>query len=81
MDNNLTWAKKQTVSSSLTDLGFRDYVAARFLINKEFIIQGLTLASTAVEKYLKAIIVVNLKEKERYNYHFDNFIKLRSVLE
>lgn len=80
MDNSLTWTQKQLIGSSLVDLGYRDYVAARFLLNNEFTIQGLTLASTAVEKYLKALIVFTLKEKEKYNYHLDNFIKLKTIL-
>lgn len=81
MGNSMTWAKKQSIVSSLVDLGYRDYIAARFLLNNEFIIQGLTLASTAVEKYLKAIIVFNLKEKERYDYHFDRLSKLKTILD
>jgi HEPN domain-containing protein len=70
----MTWIQKQSIASSLTDLGYRDYIGARFLLNNEFVIQGLTLASTAVEKYLKALIVLVSKEKEKYNYHFDNLI-------
>ena len=76
----MTWANRQLIGSTLIDLGYRDYIAARFLLNNEFIIQGLTLASSAVEKYLKALIVFTSKEKERYNYHFDNLIKLKTIL-
>lgn len=65
---------------TLIDLGYRDYIAARFLLNNHFIIQGLTLASTSVEKYLKALIVFNLKARERYNYHFDRFKELKNIL-
>ncbi len=81
MDNSITWAKRQSLASSLVDLGYRDYIAARFLLNNEFIIQGLTLASTAVEKYLKALIVLTSKKKEKYYYHLDNLIKLKAILE
>ena len=81
MDNSMTWAKRQSIGASLVDLGFRDYIAARFLLNNEFIIQGLTLASTAVEKYLKALIVFTSKKKEKYYYHLDNFSKLKTILE
>lgn len=81
MKNSMTWIEKQSIGSSLVDLGYRDYIAARFLLNNEFIVQGLTLASTAVEKYLKALIVFTSKEKERYSYHFDNFTKLTAILE
>lgn len=62
------------------DLGYRDYIAARFLLNNKFIIQGLTLASTALEKYLKSIIVLTSKEKEKYSYHLDNIVKLKNIL-
>lgn len=65
---------------SFADLGYRDYIAARFLLNNHLIVQGLTLASTAVEKYLKAVIAFNLQEKEWYNYHFDRFEKLKNLL-
>ena len=64
MGKEITWMEKQYEWSWLMDLGYRDYVAARFLLNNHLIIQGLTLASTAVEKYLKALIVYNLKERE-----------------
>ncbi len=36
--------------------GYDDYIAARILLNKGYILQGATLAATAVEKYLKAIL-------------------------
>ncbi|HMK04264.1 MAG TPA: hypothetical protein VK489_08740 [Ferruginibacter sp.] len=67
--------------SALVSLGYRDYVAARVLLNNKLIIQGITLASTAVEKYLKAVIVLTLKEKERFNYHFDRIEKLQDILD
>ncbi|MCX6318489.1 MAG: hypothetical protein NTW29_14450 [Bacteroidetes bacterium] len=81
MNKNISWVEKQSIGSSLTDLGFRDYIAARFLLNNGFFVQGLTLASTAIEKYLKAVLVFSLKEKERYNYHLDNIGKLKALLE
>jgi HEPN domain-containing protein len=81
MSNQVEWADKQSVGSSLIDLGYRDYIAARFLLNNEFAIQGLMLASTAVEKYLKALIVFTFKGEERYHYHFDKLNKLRAILE
>ncbi|NAY92660.1 hypothetical protein GTQ34_12095 [Muricauda sp. JGD-17] len=80
MDNSITWTEKLYKGYWLMDLGYRDYIAARFLLNNHLIIQGLTLASTSVEKYLKAIIVFNLKHREKYNYHFDRFEKLKNLL-
>lgn len=61
-------------------LGYRDYIAARSLLNNHLIIQGLTLASTSVEKYLKAIIVFNLKKKEKYRFHLDRFEEIKKLL-
>ena len=81
MSKSMTWAERQLIGSSFVDLGYRDYIAARFLLNNHFFIQGLTLASTAVEKYLKAIIVFASKQKEKYYYHFDNLAKLKNILE
>ena len=76
----MTNAQKHFTASSLIDLGYRDYIAARFLLNNQLVIQGLTLASTAIEKYLKAIIVLHVKENDKYHYHFDNFTKLKAIL-
>jgi hypothetical protein len=72
--------EKCSISASLIDLAYRDYIAARFLLNNELVIQGLTLASTAVEKYLKSIIVFHSIEKINYYYHFDNLEKLKNAL-
>lgn len=80
MSKSLTFTEKQLKGSTLVDLGYRDYIAARFLLNNKFIIQGLTLASTAVEKYLKGLIVFTSKEKEKYNVHLDNIGKLKTIL-
>ncbi|MXN92387.1 hypothetical protein GR160_14250 [Flavobacterium sp. Sd200] len=80
MKNSLTFFEKCSVSASLNDLAYRDYIAARFLLNNEFVVQGLTLASTAVEKYLKSIIVFHSIEDKNYHYHFDNLQKLKNAL-
>lgn len=80
MDRSITFMEKLSTGYSFTELGYRDYIAARFLLNNHYIVQGLTLASIAVEKYLKAIIVFNLQERESYNYHFDRFEKLKNLL-
>jgi HEPN domain-containing protein len=81
MGKFITWAEKQSLGCTLVDLGYRDYIAARLLLNNEFIVQGLTLASSAVEKYLKALIVLTSKEREKYNYHLDKINKLKAILE
>jgi hypothetical protein len=40
------------------DLGFKDYVAARVLLNNELVLQGATLASASIEKYFRAVTAV-----------------------
>ncbi|NOS94346.1 MAG: hypothetical protein HOP30_20725 [Cyclobacteriaceae bacterium] len=80
MDKTISWTEKVYTGHWLMDLGYRDYIAARVLLNNNQVIQGLTLASTSVEKYLKAIIVFSLKERENYYYHFDRFEKLKNIL-
>lgn len=80
MGNSYTFFEKCSISASLIDLAYRDYIAARFLLNNEFVIQGLTLASAAVEKYLKSIIVFHSVENKNYYYHFDNLHKLKNAL-
>ena len=81
MGKSLTFTEKQLKGSTLVDLGYRDYIAARFLLNHRFIIQGLTLASTAIEKYLKALIVFTSNKQEKYNVHLDNIGKLKNILQ
>ncbi|MDD7885052.1 hypothetical protein [Flavivirga sp. 57AJ16] len=80
MNNSITWTEKLYKGHWLVDLGYRDYIASRLLLNNHLIIQGLTLASTSVEKYLKAIIVFNLKKREKYHFHLDRFESLKKLL-
>lgn len=51
-----TTSKRERVNAALElmHLGFRDYVGARTLLLAGLPVQGATLGSTAVEKYLKA---------------------------
>ena len=41
---------------SFLNLGFKDYLASRVLLNSGLVLQGAICASTCVEKYFKAII-------------------------
>lgn len=66
-----------THAYSLIQLGFNDYIAARYLINNKFILQGVTLASTAVEKYLKAILA---SKGNNRRVHLDRIDKLKTAL-
>ena len=51
-------SKNQIVTKVITflNLGFKDYVAARVLLNIGLCLQGVILASTCIEKHFKAII-------------------------
>lgn len=73
MDNN---AK----AFSLISLGYNDYIAARHLIHSGYILQGVTLASTAVEKYLKVILALFGKEKKDMGVHLDKIEKIKKLL-
>jgi hypothetical protein len=48
-------------SAHFRQLAFVDYVAARLLLLNEMPLQGLILASTCVEKYLKAVLATREK--------------------
>lgn len=69
-----------TQAFSLVQLGFNDYIAARHLLNNKFILQGVTLASTSVEKYLKAILASKGKGKKDMGVHLDKIDKLKNLL-
>jgi len=52
-------------------LAYNDYIAARVLLNKNYTLQGVTLASTAIEKYFKAAIF--MFTGKRPEVHLDRF--------
>ena len=54
-ENPLDMAK----SRAYLDIGFRGYIAARVLINSGTLLQGVILAGTSIEKYIKAKIINN----------------------
>lgn len=69
-ENNLT--------ATLKHLAYRDYIAARCLLNNGYIIQGLTLTSTAIEKYLK----MPLAKNDNWPFiHLSDLSKLRRAYE
>lgn len=80
MNKSITFSEKNLKGNSLLNLAYKDYIAARFLLNNRFVIQGITLASTAVEKYLKALIFFTSKEKEKLKFHLNNFDKIKDIL-
>lgn len=65
---------------SLLSTGYDDYIASRVLLNKDYHIQGLTLASSAIEKYLKVILAVHGKTKKEMGVHLDRWNKLESMI-
>lgn len=69
-----------THTFSLIQLGFNDYIAARHLLNNKFILQGVILASTAIEKYLKASLASKGKVKNEMKGHLNNIKKIKNLL-
>jgi hypothetical protein len=55
-----------SIGYGLTQLAFADYTAARRLLWDGYLLQGLILASTAVEKYLKAVLVTQGRWGQRH---------------
>lgn len=55
-------------------LGFKDYLAARVLLNSGLPLQGAVLASTAVEKHLKALLAIRGETSTRHlqKAHFNS---------
>lgn len=47
--------KNARLVNSFLSIAYKDYLAARLLINARLLVQGAILASTSVEKYIKAI--------------------------
>ncbi len=64
-------------SISFLKLAFSDYIAARVLITKGEVFNGMILASTSVEKYLKALLAIKGVKKP---VHLSEFDKLHELL-
>lgn len=62
----------------LLSIGHRDYIASRVLINNGNILQGAMLASTAVEKYLKAVLALI---GFRCSFHMDNVGQFKKMFQ
>lgn len=50
-----------TDSLPLIELAFNNYIAARYLLKNKFVLQGVTLATASVVKYLSAILIYERK--------------------
>jgi len=68
------------IAFSFIILAYRDYIAARFLINNDLVLQGLTLASTAIEKYLKVLLIANGRTKKEVQVHLNRLPELKHQL-
>jgi HEPN domain-containing protein len=58
---------------------YNDYIASRVLLNKNYTLQGVILASTAVEKYFKALILTHSGKIK--TVHFDKFDVIKKAVE
>ena len=54
---------------------YSDYIAARVLLNRGYTLQGMMLASTAIEKYFKTAICIWTGKVTKV--HMDNFDAIR----
>jgi HEPN domain-containing protein len=66
---------------NLTLMAYDDYITSRFLINNGHVLQGAILASTAIEKYFKAMLVALGTPIDKIKVHMDRFDKLKSHLD
>lgn len=57
---------------------YDDYIAARVLLNKNYTLQGVILASTAIEKYFKAAI--HMYAGQMLKIHIDQFDKIEKAV-
>lgn len=75
------FSQKERVNATLGLIrtAYNDYIAARVLLNKNYILQGVILASTALEKYFKALIISHSGKVK--HVHFDKFDQLKEAVE
>ena len=69
---------KTDINDSINFLktGFKDYLSARVLLNNNLIYTGSILASTSVEKYLKAVMSISGNIRP---VHLDNLSKIKDI--
>lgn len=71
--------KNVNLSLGYLQVAYNDYIAARVLLNRNYTIQGAMYASTAIEKYFKAVISLQTGEKTRG--HFDKFEPIKEAMD
>lgn len=62
---------------SFNILAYNDYIAARVLLNNGLELQGATMASTAIEKYIKVVLAYYGKSKR---FHMNNLTDVVDLL-
>ena len=60
-------------------MAYNDYIAARVLLNRNYTMQGVMLASTSIERYFKTVICIYTGEKLRG--HLDKFEDFKRAVE
>lgn len=71
--------ERVNLALGLVRTAYNDYIAARVLLNKNYTLQGVILASTALEKYFKALIVSHTGKIKPV--HFDRFDQIKTAVE
>lgn len=71
-----TWPATHLDAIGYWDLAFRDYIGSRCLLLNNLHMQGATLASTSLEKYLKCLLALS---GLRTNAHLDNLQQFKKV--
>lgn len=68
-------SQKNKLVPGLLRTAYNDYIAARVLLNRNYTMQGVILASTAIEKYLKTVIAMHTGKVS--HIHMDRFDMLK----
>jgi hypothetical protein len=71
--------ERVNLALGLIRTAYNDYIAARVLLNKNHTLQGVILASTALEKYFKALLVSHSGKIK--HVHFDKFDQIKNAVE
>lgn len=71
--------ERVNIALGMIQTAYSDYIAARVLLNKNYILQGVILASTAIEKYFKALIIAH--SGKIIPVHFDRFDRIKQAVE
>jgi HEPN domain-containing protein len=71
--------ERVNIALGMIQAAYSDYIAARVLLNKNHTLQGVILASTAIEKYFKALIIAH--SGKIIPVHFDKFDRIKQAVE